>query len=132
MKDEQVLKDARLNQVVLSAHSGGYRPAACALERGGLSGRITDVFLFDAVYAQQEFFRNWLNREHGRLHAAYTAHLAREHADFERGVGQDIQKRLSFTPTTVEHDKVIQAFFESWLARLDAGWHLKESTETPK
>jgi beta-lactamase class A len=132
MKDEQVLKEARLNRIIVSAHSGGYRPAAYALERGGLAGHITDVFLFDAFYAQQDFFLNWMNREKGSLHAAYTEHLAREHTTFEKIVSDDVRKRLNFTPTTVEHDRVIQAFFESWLAQLDSSWRMKDNTETPK
>jgi beta-lactamase class A len=122
MLQERVLKEARLNKVVVSAHSGGYRPAAFALERGGLAGRISDVFLFDAFYGQQDLFLNWLNRETGILHAANTEHLAREHAAFEQGAGEDLRKRLSFTPTTVGHDQVIQAFFETWLGQLGTEW----------
>jgi beta-lactamase class A len=132
MKNEQVLKEARLNKVIVSAHSGGYRPAAYALERGGLDGHITDVFLFDAFYAQQDFFFNWLNRGPGTLYAAYTEHLAKEHTAFEQRVGQTLRKRISFTPTSVGHDKVIQEFFESWLARVGPSWRLKDDAESPQ
>ncbi len=132
MKQEQVLKEARLNKVIVSAHSGGYHAAALGLERGGLAGHITDVFLFDAFYGQQEFFLDWLKKEKGFLRGAYTEHLAREHTAFEQRVGEDLRKRLNFTPTSVEHDKVIQAFFESWLAQLGPEWHAKSNPETQK
>jgi beta-lactamase class A len=122
MQQERVLKEARLNQVVVSAHSGGYHPAAFALERGGLAGRISDVFLFDAFYGQQDLFLNWLKGGKGILRAAYTEHLAKEHLAFEQAAGDELRKRLSFTPTTVGHDQVIQAFFETWLGQLGVEW----------
>ncbi len=123
MRQEQVLKEARLNRLIVSAHSGGYEAAAFALARGGLAGRVTDVFLFDAFYGQQELFFEWLKGGSGRLHAAYTQHLAKEHTDFEGRLGADLRGRVDFTPTTVEHDQVIQAFFETWLSRLGPEWH---------
>ncbi len=123
MKQEGVLKEPRLNKLIVSAHSGGYRSAAFALERGGLSGHITDVFLFDAFYGQQDRFLDWLKGGNGVVHFAYTPHLAKEHADFEKRAGGDLRRRLDFTPTETEHDQVIQSFFESWLSRLGADWH---------
>lgn len=122
MKQEQVLKEARLNRLIISAHSGGYRAAAFALENGRLPGRITDVFLFDALYAQQDLFLGWLKKEKGFLHGAYTEHLAKEHAALEERAGEDLRKRINFTPASVPHDQVIQAFFEAWLAQLPPPW----------
>ncbi len=122
MKQEHVLKEARLNKVVVSAHSGGYRAAAFSLGRGGLAGHITDVFLFDAFYSQQDLFLNWLKSGDGVLHAAYTEHLAKEHTDFGRRLGDELRGRIDFTPTTAEHDQVIQTFFETWLSRLGRAW----------
>ncbi len=130
MKQEKILKEVRPNKVIVSAHSGGYRAAAFALQRGGLRSRITDVFLFDAFYAQQEQFLDWLKQGNGILHAAYTEHLAREHTDFERRAGNDLRKRLDFTATRVEHDQVIQAFFETWLSRLGPDWRAPVPAET--
>ncbi len=122
MQREKVIRTTRLNRLLISAHSGGYRPAALALERGGLENRVTDVFLFDAFYGNQEAFREWLNKGTGLLFAAYTEHLAKEHLGFERATSGDARKRLRFTPTPVEHDRVIQTFFETWLKELDSYW----------
>ena len=82
MKSESVITAAKLNKLILSAHSGGYRPVAFCLDRGGLNDHITDVFLFDAFYGNHDFFRSWLNAHRGKLFAAYTDHLAEEHNNF--------------------------------------------------
>jgi hypothetical protein len=122
MQREQVLTNPMPGNIIVSAHSGGYRPAAFALTRGGLGSRITHVFLFDAFYAQQEMFRSWLSFGNGRLLGAFTEHLAEEHRSFEREVAPTAGNRLRFTPTAVDHDAVIQEFFESWLQGLDNSW----------
>ncbi|MCK5572573.1 MAG: serine hydrolase, partial [Bacteroidetes bacterium] len=56
MRKEEVVATGNVNRVIVSAHSGGYRPAAFVLHWGGLSDSVTDVFLFDAFYALQEYF----------------------------------------------------------------------------
>jgi hypothetical protein len=122
MKKEEIVKSTRLRNVIVSAHSGGYRPAAFALERGGLSYRVSEVFLFDAFYAQQEYFANWLNRTHGRLYAAYTDHLAKEHRQFEESLSAEARRRIRIEQTSLGHDKVIQGFFGAYLQELDGGW----------
>jgi beta-lactamase class A len=122
MKREEIVKSTRLKNAIISAHSGGYRPAAFALERGGLPDRVSEVFLFDAFYAQQEYFANWLNRTRGRLHAAYTDHLAKEHRQFEESLAAEPRSRVRMEHTSLDHDKVIQGFFGTFLQRLDGGW----------
>ncbi len=122
MQKEKVCSTTRLYQLLISAHSGGYRPAARALALGGLSDHVTDVFLFDAFYGDQEAFRAWLNGGTGTLFAAYTTHLAKEHHDFARATSGDAKTRLRFTPTSVDHDQVVQTFFESWLKELGSAW----------
>jgi hypothetical protein len=72
-----------------------------------------------------EAFRGWLDREKGFLYAAYTEHLAKEHMSFEQATSGDAKQRLRFTPTSVDHDQVIQTFFESWLKELDPTWKSK-------
>jgi beta-lactamase class A len=122
MKQEEVVKGTRVNKLLISAHSGGYRPAAFAVDRGGLEDRVSDLFLFDAFYGQQDLFLKWLTRGRGTLRAAYTAHLAGEHKAFEQGLDPGLRARVRITPTSVEHDKVIQEFFDSWLGQLGQEW----------
>jgi hypothetical protein len=58
------LGDARLpprpsvGRVCVSAHSGGYHAAACAISQGQIG--VQEVFLFDALYADVEKFKAWV------------------------------------------------------------------------
>jgi len=125
VKKEKVLSSAKLGHLIISCHSGGGRAAAFCLDRGGLTDHITDVLLFDALYEQHDFFRNWLTQGSGSLWGVYTEHLAGEHSQFEQSLTDDARRRVHFTRTNVEHDEVIQAFFPSWLSRLDRSWKLE-------
>ena len=49
---------ARIGEVILSAHSGGFRGVASCLEHGGFE--VSEVYLFDALYGQTGIFRDWL------------------------------------------------------------------------
>jgi hypothetical protein len=52
---------ARLG-VVLVAYSGGYNPAAYALDVGGADDRIRGVVLLDALYGETDKFDKWIDR----------------------------------------------------------------------
>ena len=49
---------ARIGTVCLSAHSGGYHAAACSVRAGGVE--VNEVYLFDALYADADAFRDWV------------------------------------------------------------------------
>jgi hypothetical protein len=49
---------APLGTVCVSAHSGGYHAAACCLRGGGTD--VRETYLFDALYADVEAFRDWV------------------------------------------------------------------------
>jgi hypothetical protein len=51
-------RDAEPGTVCLSAHSGGYHAAASCLRGGGVE--IRETYLFDALYAELETFRDWV------------------------------------------------------------------------
>ncbi len=56
--------DASLGRVCVSAHSGGYHAAACALRHGGVA--VHEAYLFDALYADVDVFRDWVIAGHGK------------------------------------------------------------------
>jgi hypothetical protein len=62
--------------VIVSAHSGGYHAAAQAVRHGGLE--VSEVYLFDALYADADAFRDWVlaakNEPRARRHkvVSYT------------------------------------------------------------
>jgi hypothetical protein len=55
--DTAFAADAPLGTVCVSAHSGGYHAAACGLREGGVD--VRETYLFDALYADVEVFRDW-------------------------------------------------------------------------
>lgn len=126
MQKESVVTTSKLNRLIISAHSGGFRPAAFCLDRGELNSHISGVFLFDALYGQHEFFRKWLNTGKGFLTGAYTEHLLDEHEAFEAGTQGEARERLTFTRTNVPHEEVVQTFFGEWLSKLDSTWKIQE------
>ncbi|HSU55570.1 MAG TPA: hypothetical protein VLT36_16055 [Candidatus Dormibacteraeota bacterium] len=67
-------KDFALGRIILSGHSGGYQVISSILDRGGLTEHVSEVWLFDALYAQTDKFLAWLNSQHGRLLDMYTEH----------------------------------------------------------
>jgi hypothetical protein len=56
--------DARLGTVCVSAHSGGYHAAAAVLRQGGVD--VRETYLFDALYAEGDTFRDWVLARHGQ------------------------------------------------------------------
>ncbi len=50
--------DAPLGTMCMSAHSGGYHAAACVLRGGGID--VRETYLFDALYAETDAFRDWV------------------------------------------------------------------------
>ncbi len=60
--------NASVGRVCISAHSGGYHAAACALRVGGVA--VQEAYLFDALYAEVDVFRDWVIAGHGKLMGA--------------------------------------------------------------
>lgn len=56
--------DASVGRVCVSAHSGGFHAAATALKVGGLP--VQEVYLFDALYADVDAFREWVVAGRGK------------------------------------------------------------------
>jgi hypothetical protein len=126
MKHEGIVNTTAIRSIVVTAHSGGYEPAAFVLDRGGMNDKIADVFLFDAFYGQLDKFREWLTGGKGTMFGAYTQHLAANHQKFEKEVGPLVGNRLHFGPAAVEHNEVVEAFFSQWLQQLDDHWRIHE------
>jgi beta-lactamase class A len=127
MKKEGVITATRIRDIVVTAHSGGYRPTAYVLDNGGLTSKISHVFLFDAFYAEHEKFEKWLAGGHGVLYGAYTDHLKDEHLSFEARLKKSAGDRIHFEGTHVDHNAVVNEYFPRWLMELDSGWRLRGS-----
>lgn len=68
-----------IGNIILSGHSGGYKVMAAIVDHGGLSDKIKEVWLFDALYAGRENFVAWQRAENGRLLDIYTDHGGTEY-----------------------------------------------------
>ncbi len=123
MKKEGVITTTRVRDLLVTAHSGGFRPAAYVLDRGGLKEKISQVFLFDALYAEHDKFERWLRDGHGVLYGAYTDHLRDEHVSFSAKLKESAGDRIHFEAGT-DHDGVVTKFFPQWLSQLEAGWRV--------
>lgn len=66
------IKSTEVGDIILAGHSGAYRVMAYILMHGGLTENISDVILFDALYAQTEKFAFWINNFNGRFINIYT------------------------------------------------------------
>ncbi|MBN1349209.1 serine hydrolase [candidate division KSB1 bacterium] len=124
LKTDRLIFKPKVNKLIISAHSGGYRPAAFVLDTGGMTEKIAEVYLFDAFYGQHDKIFNWVNRYQGRLVSIYTEHLAEAHrlfmarlseANIEFSTDLSENARLTFYPTTVAHNDVIFANFKRYL-----------------
>ncbi len=83
-KDDTRAVFARLPVVIL-AYSGGYDPAAYAVEIGGADKRLRGVLLLDALYAEEDKFAHWLARYRRSVFffSAYTKSAAPSNATLE-------------------------------------------------
>jgi hypothetical protein len=61
--DSRFPASAALGTVCVSAHSGGYHAAACSLRSGGVD--VRETYLFDALYAELDTFRDWVVARRG-------------------------------------------------------------------
>ena len=122
---EKKTASSQIGRVIITAHSGGYRPAIYSVSRGGLQQRISEVYLFDAFYGLTEELIPWLKSDkHHYLRSIYTEHLAQEHQEFMALLKKnklswsamlDKKQRIVLLPTGVCHNCVIQPTFLEWL-----------------
>jgi hypothetical protein len=125
LKTEKKIAHDKIGRVILSAHSGGYRPTAFAVANGGLSEHIRELFLFDAFYAHYDKFVPWLKQnKKNHLRSIYTEHLAAEHQNFMAMLKKEKLKytdqlspdaRIVLMAAAVCHNCVMEENFRKWL-----------------
>ena len=72
LKKKRITTTAKVGNIILAGHSGAYRAIAYSVEQGGLTKNISDVILFDALYAGTEKFLNWIQNYGGKFLNIYT------------------------------------------------------------
>ncbi|WP_421995304.1 alpha/beta hydrolase [Reyranella sp.] len=83
--DRAVGRTFNLAPVVIVAYSGGYLPAAYALDRGGATHRVKGVILLDALYGDEDKFAAWVARRRRQtfLLSAYTESTREENGTLQ-------------------------------------------------
>ncbi|MCX6132381.1 MAG: hypothetical protein NTU47_01095 [Ignavibacteriales bacterium] len=66
------IKTTALGKVILTGHSGAYHGISFTLLRGGIPEKISEVYLFDALYGQTEKYAYWIDHFKGKMVAVYT------------------------------------------------------------
>ena len=66
--------DAKIGDILLSGHSGGYQVISSIVAVGGLTDHVKEVWLFDALYARTEKYMAWFDHSKGRFLDIYTEH----------------------------------------------------------
>jgi len=61
-----------VGDIILAGHSGAYRVISFCLKHGGLTPKVSDVILFDALYSNTEHFTYWIENYNGRFINIYT------------------------------------------------------------
>ncbi|MFA6977943.1 MAG: hypothetical protein WC209_01365 [Ignavibacteriaceae bacterium] len=72
LKKKRITTTAKVGNIILAGHSGAYRAIAYSVEQGGLTKNISNVILFDALYAETEKFLNWIQNYGGKFINIYT------------------------------------------------------------
>lgn len=125
---ESKTKTRSIGKIILTGHSGAYHGISFALLRGGIPEKISEVYLFDALYGQTEKYAYWIDHYKGKMITIYTdsggtkweteslmedlrgwgiPYAALEEAALAPG---DLENnRLVFIHTDLEHDMVPRA-----------------------
>lgn len=72
LKSDGIVNGSKIGRIILTGHSGAYHAMAHILKWGGYTDRISDVVIFDGLYAFEDVFLKWLYEYNGRLIDIYT------------------------------------------------------------
>ncbi len=131
LRQRGVIQSEPIGAIILSGHSGGYQVMSSIVAKGGLSDKVKEVWLFDALYARTDKFMDWFKRyperrmidiytEHGgtkgetetlmtslKATTPETPFLFKKEAEVTES---DLSKnRLVFLFSELQHDEVMQA-----------------------
>jgi len=131
LQHEKKINSITPGNIILSGHSGAYRVISYILNRGGLSQNISEVYLFDALYAEEEKYAHWLDKNSGRLLNIITPNggttensqdflenLEDWGIAFKKVTKNDVdlndlsEEKIVFVFTSLGHSEVINPYFE--------------------
>lgn len=82
-EDGRIQQGAKLGNLILSGHSGGYMPVGRCLDVGGLNDHVKEVWLFDAAYGEHDSYASFFvpMRQGTRLRSLFTDHLMNDNVE---------------------------------------------------
>lgn len=89
--------------IVIVAYSGGYVPAAFAVQGGGVGDRIRGIVLFDALYGELDKFAAWVERRAGTVF--FSAH-----GKSSREPNTQLMTRLEASGIDIRKDLPVRTF----------------------
>lgn len=138
LQREGITTSYRVGKVILAGHSGAYQVMAFILNRGGLTDKISEVYLFDALYGQTEKYAHWLEKYKGRLiniittdggtmqeSRAFLQNLADWNVSYYEITGIEFElkelrnERIVFIFTQLNHNAVLEPYFLLFLQSSD-------------
>ncbi|HXN32806.1 MAG TPA: hypothetical protein VN894_13135 [Polyangiaceae bacterium] len=126
---------ALLGTVCLSAHSGGYHAAASCLRAGGVD--VREAYLFDALYAELDVFREWVVAHHGEsLHRRHKLVSYFTEGGATEGCSGALRAQLEHAGVLCEHEAQEGELSRRDLSHADAVfvrtglWHSNVTWET--
>ena len=102
-RDGKIPPDARLGNIILGGHSGGYWPIAKVLEKGGVTSSTREVWLFDAAYGGlNEISAPFTDPKSAmRLRSVFTDHLTTKNMQIRSNLAA-----AGRTPALFEEDRL--------------------------
>ncbi|MBX7244304.1 MAG: hypothetical protein K1X53_02325 [Candidatus Sumerlaeaceae bacterium] len=81
--NKKIPDNSKLEHIILSGHSGGYRVLGMILEYGGVTPDVAELWLFDAAYGQWDELARPFASKNGtaRLRSIFTDHLAKSNLE---------------------------------------------------
>jgi len=131
LQQQGKIKSGKPGKIILAGHSGAYRGIAHILDKGGLTKQISEVYLFDALYAEEEKYLDWLENQQGRMiniitsnggtldnSLAFLDELKQRNMAFSRFEKNEFnlqelnREKITFVFTNLGHSEVIDPYFE--------------------
>jgi len=128
LRERGVIGDAKIGNIILCGHSGGYEVISSVVACGGLTDHVREIWLFDALYAHAERFALWFDHHPGRFIDLYTEHggtkaesenlmtaLRENNVSFFAGtegaamLPDSLRNHLVFLSSELPHDEVLQS-----------------------
>ncbi|MFH1850907.1 MAG: hypothetical protein ABIA75_01040 [Candidatus Neomarinimicrobiota bacterium] len=137
-----IIAEDKIGTIILSGHSGAYKVIGRILHYGGLTAKISAVYLLDASYGQLDVFTDWVAGDKTvRLRSIFTDHLAPENVTIMKNLSRrgikftllaeesvtaaDLKQRVLFLhAANLTHNETV-----NWLERFLAGSALRSIPE---